>query len=81
MRHRFWVDHIAHATVAALASESKSLAHPASVNSIPNSANQEDQVSMATFGARRLGPMLDNTAHIIGIELLAPRGALNACAR
>ncbi|MCX2863632.1 histidine ammonia-lyase [Paucibacter sp. PLA-PC-4] len=62
---------IAHVTAAALASENKSLAHPASVDSIPTSANQEDHVSMATFGARRLGPMLDNTAHIIGIELLA----------
>jgi histidine ammonia-lyase len=58
-------------TAAALASENKSLAHPASVDSLPTSANQEDHVSMATFGARRLGAMLDNTAHIIGIELLA----------
>jgi histidine ammonia-lyase len=62
---------IAHVTAAALASENKSLAHPASVDSLPTSANQEDHVSMATFGARRLGNMLDNTAHIIGIELLA----------
>lgn len=62
---------IAHVTAAALASENKSLAHPASVDSLPTSANQEDHVSMATFGARRLAQMLDNTAHIIGIELLA----------
>ncbi|MBI5258897.1 MAG: histidine ammonia-lyase [Burkholderiales bacterium] len=62
---------IAHVTAAALASENKSLAHPASVDSLPTSANQEDHVSMATFGARRLGNMLDNTAHIVGIELLA----------
>ncbi len=62
---------IVHVTAAALASENKSLAHPASVDSLPTSANQEDHVSMATFGARRLTPMLDNTAHIIGIELLA----------
>ncbi|WP_144007072.1 histidine ammonia-lyase [Pelomonas sp. KK5] len=62
---------IAHVTAAALASENKSLAHPASVDSLPTSANQEDHVSMATFGARRLGDMLDNTEHIIGIELLA----------
>ena len=62
---------IAHVTAAALASENKSLAHPASVDSLPTSANQEDHVSMATFAARRLGPMLDNTAHIVGIELLA----------
>jgi histidine ammonia-lyase len=62
---------IVHVTAAALASENKSLAHPASVDSLPTSANQEDHVSMATFAARRLTPMLRNTAHIIGIELLA----------
>jgi histidine ammonia-lyase len=62
---------IAHVTAAALASENKSLAHPASVDSLPTSANQEDHVSMATFAARRLHAMIDNTAHIIAIELLA----------
>jgi histidine ammonia-lyase len=62
---------IVHVTAAALASENKSLAHPASVDSLPTSANQEDHVSMATFAARRLGPMLRNTAHIVAIELLA----------
>jgi histidine ammonia-lyase len=62
---------IAHVTAAALASENKSLAHPASVDSLPTSANQEDHVSMATFAARRLQPMIRNTAHILGIELLA----------
>jgi histidine ammonia-lyase len=62
---------IAHVTAAALASENKSLAHPASVDSIPTSANQEDFVSMATFAARRLGRMNENTRHILGIELLA----------
>ncbi len=62
---------IAHVTAAALASENKSLAHPASVDSLPTSANQEDHVSMATFAARRLGPMVENVAHILGIELLA----------
>lgn len=62
---------IAHVTAAALASENKSLAHPASVDSLPTSANQEDHVSMATFAARRLQPMIRNVAHIIGIELLA----------
>ena len=61
---------IAHVTAAALASENKSLAHPASVDSLPTSANQEDHVSMATFAARRLGAMLDNVAHVVGIELL-----------
>jgi histidine ammonia-lyase len=62
---------IAHVTAAALASENKSLAHPASVDSLPTSANQEDHVSMATFAARRLGQMAQNTGVIIGIELLA----------
>ena len=62
---------IAHVTAAALASENKSLAHPASVDSLPTSANQEDHVSMATFAARRLLPMISNTAYILGIEWLA----------
>jgi histidine ammonia-lyase len=62
---------IAHVTAAALASENKSLAHPASVDTIPTSANQEDHVSMATFAARRLAEMAHNTAVIVGIELLA----------
>ena len=62
---------IVHVTAAALASENKSLAHPASVDSLPTSANQENHVSMATFAARRLMPMLRNTAHIVAIELLA----------
>ena len=62
---------IAHVTAAALASENKSLAHPASVDSLPTSANQEDHVSMATFAGRRLDDMAHNTAVIIGIELLA----------
>ena len=62
---------IAHVTAAALASENKSLAHPASVDSLPTSANQEDHVSMATFAARRLQPMIDNVAHILAIEWLA----------
>ena len=62
---------IVHVTAAALASENKSLAHPASVDSLPTSANQEDHVSMATFAARRLQPMLRNTGRIVAIELLA----------
>ena len=62
---------IAHVTAASLASENKSLAHPASVDSLPTSANQEDHVSMATFAARRLQPMIANTATILAIELLA----------
>jgi histidine ammonia-lyase len=62
---------MAQVTAAALASENKSQAHPASVDSIPTSANQEDHVSMATFAARRLHPMIDNVANIISVELLA----------
>ena len=58
-------------TAAALASENKSLAHPASVDSLPTSANQEDHVSMATFAARRLSAMARNSAGIVAIELLA----------
>lgn len=62
---------IAHVTAAALASENKSLAHPASVDSLPTSANQEDHVSMATFAGRRLAEMADNTGTILAIEWLA----------
>ncbi len=62
---------IAHVTAAALASENKLLAHPASVDSLPTSANQEDHVSMATFAARKLGDICENTATILAIELLA----------
>ncbi|WP_119272258.1 histidine ammonia-lyase [Taklimakanibacter deserti] len=58
-------------TAAALMSENKQLAHPASVDSVPTSANQEDHVSMATHGARRLSLMNANLARIIAIELLA----------
>jgi len=61
---------IAHVTAAALASENKQRAMPASVDSLPTSANQEDHVSMATHGARRVLAMVDNTAGIVGIELL-----------
>jgi histidine ammonia-lyase len=62
---------MAQVTAAALASENKSHAHPASVDSLPTSANQEDHVSMATYAARRLHTMLDNVADIVAIELLA----------
>jgi histidine ammonia-lyase len=58
-------------TAAALVSENKQRAYPASIDSIPTSANQEDHVSMATHGARRLLPMAANAANVIGIELLA----------
>ncbi|MEO7039940.1 MAG: histidine ammonia-lyase, partial [Candidatus Elarobacter sp.] len=66
---------IAQVTAAALASENKGLAHPASVDTIPTSAGQEDHVSMATHGARRLEDMLRNCANIVAVELLsAARG-------
>ena len=58
-------------TAAALVSENKQKAHPASVDSIPTSANQEDHVSMAAHGARRLIGMIDNATAVVGIELLA----------
>jgi histidine ammonia-lyase len=61
---------IAEVTSAALMSENKQMAHPASVDSTPTSANQEDHVSMACHGARRLGPMTDNLFRILGIEAL-----------
>jgi len=67
---------MAHVTAASLASENKSLAHPASIDSLPTSANQEDHVSMATFAARRLGDMAENTAAILGIEFLAAAQAI-----
>ncbi|HYD07559.1 MAG TPA: histidine ammonia-lyase, partial [Reyranella sp.] len=57
-------------TAAALVSENKQRAHPASVDSIPTSANQEDHVSMAAHAARRLTDMIDNAGIVIGIELL-----------
>ena len=62
---------IAQVTSAALASENKTWAHPASVDSLPTSANQEDHVSMATFAARRLYDMAGNTRGILAVELLA----------
>ncbi len=58
-------------TAAALVSENKQMAYPASVDSIPTSANQEDHVSMAAHGARRLAGMVANAEAVLGIELLA----------
>ncbi|WP_083778415.1 histidine ammonia-lyase [Caulobacter segnis] len=58
-------------TAAALVSENKQKAYPASVDSIPTSANQEDHVSMAAHGARRLLAMVENADAVLGIELLA----------
>ena len=62
---------LAQVTAAALVAENKQRAYPASVDSIPTSANQEDHVSMAAHGARRLLPMIDNAVGIVGIEVLA----------
>ena len=61
---------IAQVTAAALVSENRTLAFPASVDSIPTSANQEDHVSMATHGAMKAGRIVDNAAGVIGIELM-----------
>jgi histidine ammonia-lyase len=62
---------LAHISAAALASENQHLAHPASIDSRPTSANQEDHASMATYAARRLLEMTENAATIVAIELLA----------
>ncbi len=67
---------ITQVTAAALASENKQKAYPASVDTIPTSANQEDHVSMATHGAYRLLDMAKNAASIIGIELMAAAEAI-----
>src|ERR1700744_819196 len=62
---------MAQVTAAALLAENRMMSHPASVDSIPTSANQEDHVSMATHGARRLLTMTGNLQNIIAIELLS----------
>jgi histidine ammonia-lyase len=67
---------IAHVTAAALASENKSLAHPASVDSIPTSANKEDHVSMGVTAARQAARVVANTRRILAIEVLAACQAL-----
>ena len=64
-------------TAAALVSENKSLAFPASVDSIPTSAGQEDHVSMATHGARKAGTIAGNAAGVVGVELLAAAQGLD----
>jgi histidine ammonia-lyase len=68
---------IAQVTAAALASENKSLAHPASVDSLPTSANQEDHVSMAAFAGRRLADMAENTNGVLAVEYLAAAQGLD----
>jgi histidine ammonia-lyase len=67
---------MAHVTAAALASENKALAHPASVDSIPTSANKEDHVSMGATAARKAAAIVANTGRILAIELLAACEAL-----
>jgi histidine ammonia-lyase len=62
---------MAQVTAAALVAENRMLCHPASVDSIPTSANQEDHVSMATHGARRLLSMTGNLLNIIAIEFMS----------
>jgi histidine ammonia-lyase len=68
---------IAHVTAAALASENKTLAHPASVDTIPTSAGQEDHVSMAPWAGHKLLAACDNTATVLAIELLAAAHAVD----
>jgi histidine ammonia-lyase len=68
---------IAQVTAAALVAENRMLAHPASVDTVPTSANQEDHVSMAAHGARRLLDMAENTATVVAIELLAATQGLD----
>jgi histidine ammonia-lyase len=67
---------IAHVTAAALASENKSLAHPASVDSIPTSANKEDHVSMGAAAALKAARVAANTARILAVEVVAACQAL-----
>lgn len=64
-------------SAAALVSENKALSHPASVDSIPSSANQEDHVSMGTIAARKAGTMLDNSVRVIAMELFTACQAIN----
>jgi histidine ammonia-lyase len=67
---------IPHVTAAALASENKALAHPASVDSIPTSANKEDHVSMGAHAARKAAQVVANTARILAVEIVAAAQAL-----
>jgi histidine ammonia-lyase len=68
---------IAQYTAAALVSENKVLCHPASVDSIPTSANKEDHVSMGTIAARKCCQVIENTEAVIAIELLCGAQALD----
>lgn len=64
-------------TAAALVSENKVLAHPASVDSIPSSANQEDHVSMGTIAARKAREILENVRRVLAIELMCACQAID----
>lgn len=68
---------IAEVTAAALMSENKQMAHPASVDSTPTSANQEDHVSMACHGARRLLVMSENLLQLLALKRLLQHKELN----
>ncbi|MFW5635491.1 MAG: histidine ammonia-lyase, partial [Thermodesulfobacteriota bacterium] len=68
---------IAQYTAAALVSENKTLCHPASVDSIPTSANKEDHVSMGTISARKARKVVENTQNVVAIELLCAAQAMD----
>jgi histidine ammonia-lyase len=72
---------IAQYTAAALVSENKVLAHPASVDSIPTSANKEDHVSMGTIAARKLRSVIENAENVLAIELLCGCQAVDLLTR
>ncbi|MBW2367927.1 MAG: histidine ammonia-lyase, partial [Deltaproteobacteria bacterium] len=72
---------IAQYTAAALVSENKVLAHPASVDSIPTSANKEDHVSMGTIAARKCREIMSNTEHVLAVELLCAAQAVDLVTR
>jgi histidine ammonia-lyase len=68
---------MAHVTAAALVSENKVLAHPASVDTIPTSAGKEDHVSMGAHAARKAGRVVDHVATVLAIEAIAAAQALD----
>jgi histidine ammonia-lyase len=68
---------IAQYTAACLVSENKVLAHPASVDSIPSSANQEDHVSMGAISARKCSEIVNNVRYVLAIELMAAAQAVD----
>jgi histidine ammonia-lyase len=68
---------IAQYTAASLVSENKVLAHPASVDSIPTSADQEDHVSMGSIAARKASQILENVKNVISIEYMCAAQALS----